>query len=271
VDPGLPPSVYRAKLAAATKSLNVALAAVAHASSLPRLTSQLASAERLAGIAADRMVALDAPRSVRPEHQRAVPALRLLGTELGTLAEKATSQELCAPSAVLIDLGRMAGPRSVAAAGRAMAAHGYRLPVAIPLAPTHGTPQPGTGTYFTSTGRSGRGELTISNGTSDDAVITLAVGSAARISVFIRHGATYKIPAISDGSYRVYYSSGADWDATAKGFARSCAFSRFDDPLSFTTVTTAYDVRWSTWNLTLQPVFGGTATTSKVNPRDYPH
>jgi hypothetical protein len=68
----------------------------------------------------------------------------------------------------------------------------------------------------------------------------------------------------------VYYSLGVDWDHKARAFTRSCTFERFDDTFKFTTTETATQIKWVEWTITLQPVRGGTATTSEVHPNDFP-
>jgi hypothetical protein len=271
VEPGLSPAAYRAKLAAAGRPLNSALAQIPKARALTVLGARVGQAQRAAARAVTVLGAVDSPAAVRPEHAAVVSALRRLDTELGTLSTDAHNQQLCAASSVLSSFGRMAGPGGLAHAIHELAVKGYRLRVSIPTTPAHGTPRPASGTYLHSGDRSGNGQLTVQNGSTTDAVITLAVGNHARFSVFIRHGATYKVPSINDGTYAVYYASGADWDSTSGTFARECAFTKFDKGLAFTTRSVSGGIEYSTWSISLQPVAGGTATTSKVDPRKYPH
>jgi hypothetical protein len=271
VDPGLSPSAYRAKLAAAGRPLNSALAAIPKARALTVLGARVGQAERATARAVTVLGGIDAPAAVRSEHAAVVASLRRLSTELGTLSTEAHGQQLCAASSVLSSFGRMAGPGALSHTIHELAVKGYRLRVSIPTTPAHGTPRPATGTYLRSGDRSGNGQLTVQNGSTTDAVITLAVGSHARFSVFIRHGATYKVTSINDGRYAVYYASGADWDSTSGSFARECAFDKFDKPMAFTTTPVAGGIEYSTWSITLQPVIGGNASTSKVDPSNYPH
>ena len=43
-------------------------------------------------------------------------------------------------------------------------------------------------------------------------------------------------------------------------------FDRFDDSMKFETTQTATQTEWSTWTITLQPVVGGNAPTTEVDP-----
>jgi hypothetical protein len=40
--------------------------------------------------------------------------------------------------------------------------------------------------------------------------------------------------------------------------------------MKFETTQTATQTEWSTWTITLQPVVGGNAPTSEVDPDDFP-
>lgn len=270
VDPGIAPSAYRAQLAAAARPLNQALAALPQSRAMTALAGRLATAERAASSAVTRLGRLDPPRPVRTEHSRVVAGLRQLATDLGTVREAVGNQELCATSVALSSVNRRAGAHALGTAVGALRAKGYRFGVVLPPTPAHGTPQPATGTFLKSGDRSSHGQLTIENGSDGDAVLSLAVGHNALISVFVRKGANYQIDGINDGTYSIYYSGGADWDASINGFARDCSFSKFDKPLTFSTTSSGYFEQYSTWTLTLFPVFGGNATTSRVSPQNYP-
>lgn len=270
VDPGMSPSAYRAQLAAAARPLNTALAALPQSRAMTALAGRLATAERAAGSALTRLDRLDPPRPVRAEHARVVAGLRRLASDLGTVREAVGDQSLCATSVALSSIGRRPGAHALATAVAALRAKGYRFAVAVPAAPVHRTPRPATGTFLKSGDRSSHGQLTIENGSDGDAVLSLAVGHTSLISVYVRKGANYEIDGINDGTYSIYYSGGSDWDGTINGFARECSFSKFDKPLTFSTTSSGYFEQYSTWTITLYPVIGGNATTSRVNPQSYP-
>jgi hypothetical protein len=146
-----------------------------------------------------------------------------------------------------------------------------KLSLALPAAAKTATHRLPNGHFVLSGRRGGRGTLTIDNGGDSDAVITLAKGSRPIVSVYVRKDKKYTVSGIRDGSYKVFFTGGVDWDGKARRFARECAFQQFDEKLAFRTTSTATEIRWSTWEISLQPVAGGTARTSDVDPGDYPN
>ncbi|MGH3802232.1 MAG: hypothetical protein ACRDTD_19265 [Pseudonocardiaceae bacterium] len=126
------------------------------------------------------------------------------------------------------------------------------------------------GQFVRAGNRTGRGELTIGNGSDQDAVVSLARNKSPAFSVYVRNGSKYTVKGIRDGTYEVFFTTGADWDPQNRTFTRDRTLQRFDDTLNFTTTETSTEIRWSTWTITLHSVPGGTANTSKVNPNDFP-
>lgn len=112
----------------------------------------------------------------------------------------------------------------------------------------------------------GQGALKVKNGTTRDAVVTLVRGRSKAISVFVRARSTATVDDVRDGTYRIYYTSGYRFSTSKGKFGRSAVYRRFDRLLSFTTTTTQSTI----WTLTLNVVRGGNASTSGVNPKDFP-
>lgn len=113
----------------------------------------------------------------------------------------------------------------------------------------------------------GEGELTITNGTDDDAVIKI-INSRTNTSVkeyYVRAHNGYTIRSIPDGTYNLLFSLGKNWDATINKFITCKSFSKFDDSFTFTTTTQKY----MTYKISLNPVSGGTATTSNLNENEF--
>jgi hypothetical protein len=121
------------------------------------------------------------------------------------------------------------------------------------------------GQFVRAGSRTGRGELTIDNGGGQDGVV-----SSPAFSVYVRNGSKYTVKGIRDGTYEIFFTTGADWDSQNRTFTRDHTFQRFDDTLNFTTTKTSTEIRWSTWTITLHSVIGGTANASEVNPNDFP-
>lgn len=115
--------------------------------------------------------------------------------------------------------------------------------------------------------RNGQGMLTIYNGQELDAVAVLIPLSGTPISsVYIRSKDDFTITGIVDGIYNFYFTVGEDWDDSSARFVNSTQFFRFEDPLSFETTRTLS----TTFTVTLQPVFGGTAETAPVDAMEFP-
>ncbi|MBG0820694.1 hypothetical protein HS048_08100 [Planomonospora sp. ID91781] len=112
----------------------------------------------------------------------------------------------------------------------------------------------------------GQGTLKVKNGTSRDAVVTLVRGRTKAISVYVRARSTAKINDVRDGTYRIFFTSGYRFSVSKGRFARGASYQRFDDRLRFTTTSTSATI----WTLTLNPVRGGNARTTGVNPKDFP-
>lgn len=111
----------------------------------------------------------------------------------------------------------------------------------------------------------GDGELKISNGTSYDALAKLILDGASVLTVYIKAGDTYTMKNISDGTYWLAFAQGTDWNATTLKFNRNAQVSAFDETFDFTTSDTQY----SAWEVTLNPVTGGTAKSSNVDPAQF--
>ncbi|MBG0813611.1 hypothetical protein [Planomonospora sp. ID82291] len=112
----------------------------------------------------------------------------------------------------------------------------------------------------------GQGVLKVKNGTSRDAVVTLVRGKSKAISVYVRARSTAKVNDVRDGTYRIFFTSGYRFSVSKGRFARGASYQKFDDRLRFTTTSSSATI----WTLTLNPVKGGNARTSGVNPKDFP-
>jgi hypothetical protein len=146
----------------------------------------------------------------------------------------------------------------------------YRIGLDLPEAGDERARRLPNGDFVRSGGRGGRGTLTIDNGGSRDSVITATKDGRPTFSVYVREGKKYTVSDVSDGGYKLYFTSGVDWDSDARAFSRDCSFQRFQDTMAFRTTRTATHVRWSTWKITLHAVSGGDARTTGVDPGDYP-
>lgn len=109
------------------------------------------------------------------------------------------------------------------------------------------------------------GKLKISNGTGSDAVLILTdERDNVVVGYYIHAGENYQIDHIPDGTYHVYFSTGSQWNGEA--FTEDASYQKFDDSISFNTTSNQYTI----WEITLQPVAGGQASTSGVDQEDFP-
>ncbi|PZG07940.1 hypothetical protein [Nonomuraea aridisoli] len=112
----------------------------------------------------------------------------------------------------------------------------------------------------------GQGRLKIRNGLAKDGVVTLVRGKTKAISIYVRARSTATIKDVRDGTYRIYFTNGYRFNASKGRFTRSASYQRFDSRLRYVTTATSSVV----YTLTLNPVRGGNARTSPVNPKDFP-
>jgi hypothetical protein len=266
------PEDYRRALDAAAKPLNSALAAFDKATAYKALPQRMTTAEQAAVGSLAQLRQVTPPTVVATEHVSLITAVQRLYDDLTRLGQNVSARQVCTASSVRGRLGRGDGAAAVRAAMTALVAKGpaYRLGLKVPAAGKETSRRLSNGSFVRSGSRGARGALTIDNGGSDDSVITLALGKRPVYSVYVRKDKKYEVTGVRDGTYRVFYTTGEDWDAGTKSFSRSCDFERFEDSLKFRTTYSATLIRWSKWRISLQPVVGGTARTSPVAPGDFP-
>jgi len=132
------------------------------------------------------------------------------------------------------------------------------------ISPSHGAIIKKVGTYFY-----GDGSLEISNGTNLDAVAKLIRSGTSVLTVYIRANSTYTISKISDGVYWLAFAQGTGWDSTTGQFLTNKQYSAFDSTFDFETTEDAEYEYYSTWEVTLNPIVGGNAETSNVDPTQF--
>ena len=117
----------------------------------------------------------------------------------------------------------------------------------------------------------GLGELQILNGTSLDAIAKLVNTTLNKsvFTVYIKANATYTISKVRDGNYKLFFNLVNDWDTEVKAFTVNSSYEVFEDLFDFT--TSEYEegdyirTKYSTFEVTLNPVIGGTAETENIN------
>jgi hypothetical protein len=113
----------------------------------------------------------------------------------------------------------------------------------------------------------GQGELLIKNGTDADALVILTgLDDKAVKSVYIRNAESFNMTGIPDGTYRLYYSKGEAFNQETNRFTQNATYQRLDATIGFTTSATQY----TTWEVTLYGVVGGTVGSEPVDPSEFP-
>ncbi|MEU4565289.1 hypothetical protein [Micromonospora sp. NPDC023956] len=230
-------------------------------------TAVAAATSTLATTAAEQRRALDAlvpPASVATAHGTFIEALDGLATALTATP----SGQACLGPAAVARISRETAADQLRAAAQALATadqtRAYRVGSFVPKETRDGNRRLSNGSYVKRT-KGGLGQLKIENGGAD-AVIGIVRGKTAVTRVYVRGKSTFTVRGVRDGTYQIFMASGKDWDARSKAFSRDCDFEKFDDPLTFRTTSRTY----TSWSLSLTPVVGGNASTSTVDPDDFP-
>ncbi|MBB5629619.1 hypothetical protein [Sphaerisporangium krabiense] len=262
---------YRETLRSAADPLGSALDGLPKARTLKSLDQRLERAQGAASDAVERLGAATPPPEVGAEHSDYLAALRGLDGDLGTLRDAVAGHELCAPSAVLARLGGTDGYGAVRDAGGELAAKGdYPADVARLKTPKEQSRRLANGAFIRRGPRGGLGHLIVKNGATSDTVISVVRGKSAVTRFYIRKGKNVTVTGVPDGTYKVYYTSGSDWDRRTRAFTRDCAFKKFGKDLAFRTRRTATYIQPMSWSITLRPVVGGNVRSVEVDPEDFP-
>ncbi len=100
----------------------------------------------------------------------------------------------------------------------------------------------------------GRAHLTIKNSNGIDAMFILSRTKSPRTSVlavYVRKRSSATVGSVPDGRYIAWDCMGSDWNAYTRGFLTTGEYSRWRDPLVFSTTRSRGHVRWRNWTLTL--------------------
>jgi uncharacterized protein YraI len=124
--------------------------------------------------------------------------------------------------------------------------------------------RPLTGMIHNYTGPRGHGELRLQNSNASDRLVVVTRNTEPVMSAYLRAGESFTIDGIADGTYRLYYSQGEDWDGTA--FTHNVKTSRSSGALLFTTTERTY----STWNIDIFVPSGGNTDVEAIPAAAFP-
>ena len=115
----------------------------------------------------------------------------------------------------------------------------------------------------------GRGMLSISNNTDFDAIIKIVEGGHTVRSICVRAYDNAEISNIGSGNYIVKFALGMDYNPTTQLFNHPQTFKQFDESFEFQEYRADGYIHWRNFEISLNPVEGGTATAKVINERDF--
>ena len=124
--------------------------------------------------------------------------------------------------------------------------------------------------YFT-----GLGELTIKNGTDNDAVVKLVpiTINKSALTIYVRRNSNFTIKKIKDGNYKLFFVVGRHYDEDSLIFLQDCSFAVFEKGFPFNTteyrISDKIKTEYSVFEITLHGVIGGTAKTDAITKKDF--
>lgn len=204
------------------------------------------------------------------ERATATPTVQPTSTVAATAKPAATTKPAAPTAKPVAPTAKPAAPTAKPAAPTARPA-AAPSPTPVP-APTRVPVSLANGTDITppAPGAPGLGKLTIKNGTNRDAVAKLVTGSEdpktwqTQRFVYVKANNTVVLEGIRVGTYRLAFMSGVDWDTDARKFLREVSASQFEETFEFKEEQTERGTRFSTWEVSLNPVAGGTGKTSSL-------
>lgn len=239
----------------------------------PAAVSDAASSSRTSLLShTDTLRELVPPVIAQAQHDNLIPALDALAADLATASGAGDRKAVCVGSSAIAMVSRSAGAERVRSAAGALSAvdqtHPFRVGSFLPGSTADATRRPANGTLITKPSRRGLGTLTVDNGGSSDAAVSLVPlnSKAAILSMYVRAGGSFTASGVTDGQYDIFVTSGTDWDPAGRLFTRDCDFAKFDKPTMFVTSNSQY----TRVSITLTPVMNGNTTIKPVNPDGFP-
>jgi DnaJ-like protein len=156
----------------------------------------------------------------------------------------------------------------------------YNAPTPVPTEPEEPpydpSIEPANGAVFRNElWRGGHGTLTITNGTSNGAIVKLVSSRSNRsvFTVFIAPNSNYTIQNVPNGTYRLAYATGRRFNPFTDTFERLYGISVFDQSLTYDTQqryeSDGVYTDYYQFEVTLQPVVGGNARTSPLAAQSF--
>ena len=129
------------------------------------------------------------------------------------------------------------------------------------------SPPPANGLIFRKLrNQTGRGLLTIDNGTSTDADVKLVSGTRALQWTYISTGQKLQFRGIPPGNYRLRFCQGTSWNSKERKFICSRVCSELDKTFEFTEEHKGDFIEYGAHTVTLHEVLAGNITKSRLDP-----
>ena len=217
--------------------------------------------------AAGTLDGITSPDRAELANRGLVSALAQLADEAYGLGTGLVETRICAGAAGLARLTQSDAAQSTREAVKELSSAGYTFGAFLPPSTPDQNRRLANG-QFVKKASGGPGQLTIENKGEHDAMVTLAAAASgtATAVMYIQAGQTATARGIRNGSYNLFVSRGADWDADLRTFTLSCLTTQFNDPIAFTSSSGKYTV----WTIQLSVGAGGNAGASAVDPGSIP-
>ena len=120
-------------------------------------------------------------------------------------------------------------------------------------------------------GTGGHGELKVENGTSEDAVARLSDVANDQTSrwFFVQAHSTAQVAHISEGMYKLTFTTGLNWVESEDAFSWHPSYSEFDRTFEFREQRDSEGVQYHSISVTLHPVRFGNVRTKTITREEF--
>jgi hypothetical protein len=243
--PLLTPEAYQTLLASADAALAVPFQQFAAAAGPAALDTTATALALAIDAETDKLTAVRPPESAAEAHQHLVNGLTRLHWEpAGVDIEGRVDGASCTGPAGAASVARTEAATAVRTAAELLKAADsrYVFGTFMPAPSELQTRRMGNGTYLKRTSTDGSGQLKISNNGPKDTVMSLvpAGETAPRFIFYVQATSSFTVRGIPDGDYMMFKTAGVDWDSGLRAFSRDCEFTKFRQPMTFTTNSSSY-------------------------------
>jgi hypothetical protein len=120
-------------------------------------------------------------------------------------------------------------------------------------------------------GTNGHGELTVKNGTTEDAVVRLSdAGTYGTMRwFFVRAQTSAQVAQIPEGTYRLAFTTGLNWVEPEETFSWHPSYSKFERLLTYSEEQDTEGIRYHSISVTLHTVPLGNVKTRSISREEF--